>query len=55
MDDKGSQNLVQEKKLLYKESLKANATDQDRLKYTQYRNQLILLKEILNKTITRLE
>ena len=41
---KGLETSSKRKKLLYKESLKANATDQDRLKYTQYRNQFNTLK-----------
>ena len=40
----GLKTLSKRKKLLYKESIKANATDQDRLKYTQYRNQFNTLK-----------
>ena len=41
---KGLETSSKRKKLLYKESLKANATDQDRLKYTHYRNQFNTLK-----------
>ena len=41
---KGLKILSKKKNLLYRESLKANSTEQDRLKYTRYRNHFNILK-----------
>ena len=46
---KGLEILSKKKKLLYRESLKANATEQDRLKYTQYRNHFNTLKRTIKQ------
>ena len=46
---KGLKTSFKKKKLLYRESLKVNATEQERLKYTQYRNRLNILKRIIKQ------
>ena len=46
---KGLKTSSKKKKLLYRESLKANATEQDRLKYTQYRNHFNTLKRTIKQ------
>ena len=46
---KGLEILSKKKKLLYRESLKANSTEQDRLKYTCYRNHFNTLKKTIKQ------
>ena len=46
---KGLEISSKKKKLLYRESLKANASEQDRLKYTQYRNHFNTLKRTIKQ------
>ena len=46
---KGLKTSSKMKTILYRESLKANATEQDRLKYTHYRNQFNTLKRTIKQ------